>query len=215
MVTSVVAVDVVSPPPLGSAVSVKVTLAFLTRLFWASRTTTEMVELLLVWDGTPVVTWTVLGTACTAMLLAVVATNTTSSVADGVLFGPDAVIVAGPAKGDEMDTLALPAPSVVAGLPARLPRLVEKETVWPTTGAPEAVQWTTTGVAVFRGMSTDGAGVVNAKPAPLTVRDCVLLAPAAVAVIVSLPPTLAVTTAITWPAELVVPEAGEIEFPVA
>ena len=32
---------------------------------------------------------------------------------------------------------------------------------------------------------------------------------------VSLPPAVAVTTAVTWPDELVVPVAGEIEFPVA
>ena len=57
------------------------------------------------------------------------------------------------------------------------------------------VQWTEIVVGVFRGMSTDGAGAVNAKPALLTVRACVLVVPAAVAVMVSLPPTLPVTVA--------------------
>ena len=77
------------------------------------------------------------------------------------------------------------------------------------------VQWTDIVVGVFRGISTDGAGVVNVKPAPLTVSACVLVVPAAVAVMTSLPGALAVTTAVTWPEELVVPVAGEIEFPVA
>ena len=77
------------------------------------------------------------------------------------------------------------------------------------------VQLTEIVVGVFRGISTDGAGVVNAKPALLMVSACVLLVPAAEAVMTSLPPTLAVTTALSCPAELVVPVAGEIAFPVA
>jgi hypothetical protein len=161
-----------------------------------SRTTTEIVELLLDWPGDPVVTWTVLGTACTATLLAVVATKTTFRVAAGILFGPEAVIVAGPAEVDEIDTPGVsPVPLVVEGLPVTVPRLAAKVTLPPTTGSPLLVQRTETAVGVFKGMSVDGAGVVNAKPAVLLmVKACVLVVPAAVAVITSLLGAVAVTT---------------------
>jgi len=118
-------------------------------------------------------------------------------VAAGVLFGPEAVIVAGPAVVDEIDTPGVsPAPFVVAGLPANAPRLAAKVTIPPATGIPPLVQLTETAVGVFKGMSVDGAGVVNAKPALLLmVSAWVLVVPAAVAVITSLPGAVAVTTA--------------------
>jgi hypothetical protein len=154
--------------------------------------------LLLVWDPAPVVIWIVPGTAWMATLLAVVATKVTFTVAAGVPPGPEALMVAVPAELDEINTVGVsPAASVVEGLPVIVPRLVENVTGRPTTGAPALVQWTESEVGVFKGMSTDGVGVVNAKPALLTVSACVLLVPAAVAVMTSLPPTLPVTTALS------------------
>src|SRR5258706_15195936 len=131
------------------------------------------------------------------MLLAVVATKVTLRVAAGVPPGAEALMMALPAEVDEIDTPGVSPATVIEGLPVIVPRLVAKVTASPTTGTPALVQWTEIAVGVFRGISTDGAGAVNAKPAPLMVSACVLLAPAAVAVIVSLPPTFAVTTAVT------------------
>src|SRR5450759_3808625 len=103
---------------------VKLTPAFFTRLLAESRTSTVIVELLLVCDFDPVVTWTVPGMACTVALLALVATNTTLREAAGVPPGPDAVMIAGPAVVDEIVTPGVSHVAfVVDGLPATVPRL--------------------------------------------------------------------------------------------
>jgi hypothetical protein len=79
-------------------------------------------------------------------------------------------MTAGPAVEDETVTPGVaPAPSVVEGLPAIVPRLEEKVTCEPTTGTPPVSQVIETAVAVFKGMSTFAAGVVNAKLEPLIV----------------------------------------------
>ena len=66
-------------------------------------------------------------------LLAAVVTNTTFRVAAGVPPGPEAVMIVGPEdKGEEMETLAEPAASVVAGLPLTVPRLLAKVICLPT-----------------------------------------------------------------------------------
>src|SRR5215470_8331970 len=97
-VTSVTALGAESRPPLGSALMVKVTPAFCTRLLAASRTTTCIVEVLLICVGEPLVTATVPGIAWAEIVLAVVATNVTlSEAAGGGVPVPVAVIVAGPA----------------------------------------------------------------------------------------------------------------------
>ena len=94
-------------------------------------------------------------------------------VAAGVLPGPAAVIMAGPAEVEEMDMLAVPA-TVVAGLPVIVPRLEEKLTAEGGTATPLLVQLTETVFAVFRGISTvvagaTGSGEVKAKLALLMV----------------------------------------------
>ena len=69
------------------------------------------------------------GTAWAAMLLAVVATKVMLRVAAGVPPGPEALMVALPAEVDEIDVPGVsPAPSVVDGLPAIVPRLVANVT---------------------------------------------------------------------------------------
>ena len=96
-----------------------------------------MLELLLVCDADPVVTCTVPGMACTAALLAVVATNTTSSVAAGVPRGPDALMMAGPAVADDIVMPGVsPDAFVFAGLPVMVPRLAAKLTADPATATP-------------------------------------------------------------------------------
>jgi len=83
--TSVVLLPERSDPPVESAVILKSTLAFLTRLLLESRTIAEIVELLLVWDADPVENATTPGTACAVTSLALVATNVTLRVAAGLL----------------------------------------------------------------------------------------------------------------------------------
>ena len=168
---SVIAVAALRLPPLGSVVIVKFMRAFLTRLLAASRTTAEIVAVLFI---EPVLGWIVLGLAWTVTLLAVVATNSMFKVAAGVLPGPAAVIMADPAEVEEMDMLAVPVPSVVAGLPVMMPRLVEKLTDEPITGCAELVQLMETVVGVDRLISgtvagATGSGAVKAKLALLMV----------------------------------------------
>jgi len=103
------------------------------------------------------VTTTVPGTAWAAMLLAVVATKVTSRVAAGVPPEAEALMVAMPAEVDEIVTPGvLPAPSVIEGLPAMLPRLVQTLLV-ARNGRSGAGPVDRYGVGVFRGISTDGA----------------------------------------------------------
>ena len=163
---------------------------------------------------------TVPGLACSAALLAVVATNMTSRVAAGAGEPlPVAVIMAGPAVADVMVTPSVsPAAFAFTGLPAMVPRLAAKLTAEPDAGTPAFFQLIETAVAVFRGMSmvvagATSVGVVNAKLALLTVIVCVALVPAAVAVSTSFPVLVPVRTTATWPELLVVPEAGVTVFP--
>lgn len=149
------------------------------------------------------------GTACTDMLLAVVATKFTVSAAEGVPPGPEAVMVAVPAEAEDTVTAGVsPVALVVEGLPAMAPRLVAKVTAEPTTAAPAFFQLTETAVGVLSGMSVLAVGAVKAKLALLMVSACVVVAPAAVAVMVSLPALVAVMVAVIWPEVLVMPVPG-------
>jgi hypothetical protein len=213
---SVIADGALREPPLGSAVMLKLTRAFWTRLPTASRTIAVMVDGLFVWLADLVVGWTVPGLAWGVTVLALVATKTTLRVAAGVPLGPDALMIAGPADADEIVTLAtpgaLPEAPVIAGLPEIVPRVAEKLT-WPATGAPLLVQVADTGVLVFSGICTvvagaTAAGALNTRLALLMVSACVLLAPAPLAVMTSFPARVAVTVAVIWPELLVMPEAG-------
>src|SRR5882724_5809374 len=203
-------------PPVVS-VSEKLMLAFLTRLLPPSRTVTVIVETLLVWFGELVVNPTVPGTACTDTLVAVVATKLTFRVAAGPgLPWPWAVMIAGPAEAFE--TIATPGvspvPLTVPGPPVIVPRLAENVTCCPLCGAPPLVQWTLIGVDTPRGMSTKGAGVVNAKLAVLTLSVWVLETPAEVAVSTSeSADCVAVTTAVIWPEASVIVDDGAMAFP--
>jgi hypothetical protein len=126
--TSVMPLLEVRRPPVVSEVKVKLTAAFFTRLLLESRTSTEIVELLLVCEVDPEVNATVPGTACTVTVDAVVATNITLIVAAGTPPGPDAVMIAGPAPVAVVDwtvtPVVFPAAFVTAGLPVTVPRLV-------------------------------------------------------------------------------------------
>ena len=107
-------------------------------------------------------------------LLAVVATNITFRLAEGMPPGPEAVMMAGPAEAAEIDTPAVPRAFVSAGLPTIVPRVEAKLTSDPTTGAPAFVQLTERGVGkggivVDKGISVAAAGVVNVKLALLMV----------------------------------------------
>ena len=143
------------------------------------------------------------GIACTVALLALVATNTTSSVTAGVPPGPEAVMMEGPAVVDDTVTPGVsPAAFVVDGLPATVPRLAEKVTALFDCATPASFQLIATALAVFSGMSmvvagATSTGAVKAKLALLMVSAWTALAPAAVAVIRSLPAVVAVTAAIT------------------
>jgi hypothetical protein len=144
-----------------------------------------------------------------------------------VLPGPDALMMAGPAVVDEMLTLALPGATRVELLavtvpPAMVPRLAEKDTVWPTGDGISVQLAVTVGVlhAPVRGISGGDAAIPtqpgfeipSAKLALLMVSACVALPPAAVAVIRSLPGAVALTVAVNWPELLVTPVAGVIVF---
>ncbi|MBE0615049.1 MAG: hypothetical protein IH604_15360 [Burkholderiales bacterium] len=214
--TSVTALLGLSWPALGSAVMLKFTVAFLTRLLEPSRTTTEIVELLLVWDTALVVNATTPGTACNVALVAVVATKVTLRVAAGLLpLRPEAVMMAGPAVVEErIVMLASPDALVFTGLAETAPRLLAKLTAEPATATPLVFQLTVTGCDVPKGMSVPSAGVVKVKLSGLMVSACVVVIPAPVAVISSSPATMAVITALTWPAPSVIPVVGAIVLPV-
>src|ERR1039457_902580 len=80
---------------------------------------------------------------------------------------PEDVMIAGPAVVDETDTLAVPVPSVVAvavvAAPVNKPRVVEKVTGGPATGAPLFVQTSVSVCEALSATSVLAAGIVNAK----------------------------------------------------
>jgi hypothetical protein len=119
-------------PPLTS-VSVKLTVWFLTRLLAASRTIAVIV-LVLVAELPAGLTPIVAGSACKIMEFGVVATNNKSNCAVKALVV--AVTTELPAFVDETDTVAKPPPAVTALGALKVPLVVVKFTVTPSTPTP-------------------------------------------------------------------------------
>lgn len=153
-----------------------------------------------------------LGLACAVMLLAEVATKFTFMLAEGVPPGPVAVMMEGPEAPELMFADAVPAATVLTGLPVTVPRLAVKVTADPDTGTPAFVHRIEIGVVVLTliwGVAPPAAGAVKLKLALLMVRFWVCDAPAAVAVMTSFPAAMTVTVAVMTPLALVMPVVGE------
>ncbi len=123
----------------------------------------------------------------------------------------------GPEFVEETVTVALPSAPVVAVELLKAPRVVTKLTVAPAWGVVPLTYSTVTDRFVSIGISVIavGDGVMNFKMAVFTIRSNSLVAPIAEAVILSAPPTVAVTFTITWPLAFVTAVAALRVLPFA